>query len=109
MLSRGLRWVMGLAAVSSIVVFISSPRVRADIEITEEDWENFIEMGTEPGQGDPATPPPSIVETDDGRLSLYFSGAPDDNLAYVNYVLDVTELPGGGDGPERFHVFELPR
>ena len=35
---------------------------------------------------------------------LFFSNVPGGNLACANYVLDVTELPGGGDGPERVPI-----
>ncbi len=65
------------------------------IVITGDDWEEFVEVGTEPGLGSPLTPPPTVVTTDDDRKSLYFSGDPDDNMAFATYILNVTQLPGG--------------
>ena len=110
-----------LAWGSSVVVFVVvsvfgclwSLQVRADIVVSEDDWEDLlVEVGTEPGLGNAGTPEPSVVTTDDGRKSLYFSGDPGgvgdpaapDNLAYAIYSLNVTQLPGGGRGPERFPI-----
>ncbi len=80
--------VLGLVVFS--LGFVWSPPLSADIEITEDDWENFVELDKEPGVGNAATPLPQVVETDDGRVSLFFTDVPGDNLAYAIYVLDVT-------------------
>ncbi len=112
MLSRdSLRWVTGLAVavVFSIVVFVLSPRVRADIVITEDDWENYLELRVDtPG----TSPAPEIVETEDGVIALHLRGFPPggaDNDMFATYKINVTQLPGGGPGPERFPITAVVR